>query len=994
MGQSSRPVVTHNILTYLAGARDRALRIVVGSTEWFDWLVHNNAFRFEDANGHFSARREVRRGRPYWYAYRRQNGKLANAYLGRTEELREKRLAQVCAALAGQAPAPLNDGAPDLTNASRAALGRVRPPRLPEVLITRPRLGAHMTAPLTLVIAPSGYGKTTLAATWHRQSDFPVAWISFRPEDNQPLRFWSLVFTALQNAPGLDAVAWGSLPLATTADIAPALDRLALELNRRASPLGLIFDDYHHIRQARIHTQLQTWLGQLSTVLRLVIAGRTKPALALGRLRAQGWLSELTVDELRFTLEESQSFLASQQFRKPLTRQEVEILVRRTGGWIAGLNLAALGLNQAVDRHAFIESFGGTHAYIREYFVDSVLQWQSTDVQIFLLKTSILKQLNGELCDALTGFDHGEEMLERLFQENLFLTRTDDPARYQYVELFAEVLQEQLHKRLGDEIPDLHRRAAAWYSQHNAIDEAIYHLITIRAWEEAAALIESVAVRELAQFGEDSRLLRWLRQLPESVTLQHKALFFLYARLSVVALSPAEVDHYLSNVEQSIQGLPVAEHTADVQDVLSEVRRIRPLLAGGAPLTTLMPVSARHDDFWQLLDKVAAVMGPHAVRHMYNDIETLADEVFDTALEQGNLFALLMSMTACALPKFMRGDLREVERRARLTLQVALRKRGKLPEMASISLGQTAQCDYARNHLAQVRRTLDRIAQVDPNPTSTNMLIWAAMMRSKVEFAEGQSAEALATLRTARELQRRRPSGSWLDQDLIAYQAWYLARRGELAQAEELLESGETARTHPLSEVVRAELLLLHGQASVAEAILNHLLSLPSCHLVLEPLLALRILLTIAALKQNDGHRAVQAMAGLVRAAAPENLLRPFLDHGQSIAPLLTLVLHTEHLSIEARGFVESILHRSGTGHPGEIARSSEYRTLSVTASITRREHEVLRLLAAGLSNSEMARQLSVSESTIKTHLGNVYEKLGSNSRGQAAARARSLNLV
>ena len=968
--------------------------IDIGSPEWFDWLAHASAFIFEAKSGRFSARREVRGGKNYWYAYRRREGKLLNAYLGKTEELDVKRLEEAGVALAGSQPVRLSGAGLDLVDPNPAFLSRVRSPVLPSAHVVRPRLTSRMNTPLTLVYAPGGFGKTLLIAAWRRLCPFPVTWITFRSEDNQPLRFWALLIAALQNTPGLNSAGFTTIQVATAADLPAAFSQLTAELSQRADLLGLVFDDYHHIRSTRINAQVQTWLDHLPPALRLVISGRTKPAFALGRLRAQGQLTELAMDDLRFNLEESADFMHLHPLGEPLTHREVETLVRRTDGWIAGLKLAALGLSQAPDRGEFIAAFGGTHAYLREYFAESVLQGQPPAVRTFLLKTSILQRLSGSLCDALTGFDNGRDMLARLWQDNLFITRSEGQQRYHYNELFAEMLQAQLQKQLPAEVPELHRRAAAWYVQENALDEAIYHLLAIQAWDEAAALIEDMAVHELADHGEDSRLLRWLRQLPEAVVQQHKSLVLLYARLGVVALSQSEVDHYLTRIERNLQSKLPGDQTPDEQDILSEIQRIRPLAASGSPLSAPLPTTGEKDAFWQLLGKLTTVVSPSSLRLTTESVEQLAQEVYESARAQDNLFVLLMAAASCAERKTLRGDLREAERIITQALQHAVERRGRLPETASITLGHLALLHYERNQLAEVHQLLARIRQVDPNPTSSNLPVLSAIMQARLEFAESQPEAALATIQSALELQRRRPSGILIDQDLQVYAAWFRLRNGDTAGAEQALNAVEIQGLHPLSEVVRADILLARGQAVSAEAILTHLLNLTSCKLVLEPVILIQILLAVALLKQNKGHQALRLIAGLLRSAAAENFIRPFLDHGQDLASLLTLVLHTENPAAETKAFIKTILHLTGHDYEAQPALPQEYQALSVAASITQREQEVLRLLAAGLTNSEMARQLSVSESTVKTHLANIYAKLKVNGRVQALAQVQALKLV
>lgn len=224
--------------------------------------------------------------------------------------------------------------------------------------------------------------------------------------------------------------------------------------------IGLILDDYHHIQCQEIHASIQTLLEHFPPTLQLVISSHVKPPLALGRLRANSVVTELEADDLRFTLEEGIDFLVRHTLEHPLAYGEMQTLMKRTEGWIAGLALATLDLSKQDNRHQAIATFTGAHAYLREYFMESVLSRQPPSVQTFLLKTSILKHLTGRLCDAVTGQTGREEMLSRLWHENLFVERLGEQNGYRYHDLFAEMLYGQLQMQFHGEIPHLHRQAA------------------------------------------------------------------------------------------------------------------------------------------------------------------------------------------------------------------------------------------------------------------------------------------------------------------------------------------------------------------------------------------------------------------------------------------------------------------------------------------------------------------------------------------------------
>jgi LuxR family maltose regulon positive regulatory protein len=1016
MSNRTQAIVQNNLLL------TNDAEIQVGSRRWHAWLADHPVFTFQGNAGHLTARREMRRGSPYWYGYRWRGGKLCKTYLGKAVELTQERLERACARLAGQTArtrlspefdsaawmVALNQSPTAATASSERTepglsylpLTKIRPPALPQRLVARPRLTQRINAPITLLIAPSGFGKSTLLNEWRQTCGMPVAWVSLDAGDNQPLRFWSTVTAALQTVyPNLGQDPQSPLRTPSFADLGEIVVGLTNVIVRAGDApdsslrLGLVLDDWHHIHDQEIHASLQNWLEHLPPTLQLVISSHTKPSLALGHLRARGMVAELDAEDLRFTSEEGIGYLSQHARGHSLAYSDMQAIMKRTEGWIAGLALAILALDQPGDRHQTLATFTGAHTYLREYFIENIVYRQPPSVQEFLLETAILKHLTGPLCNAVTGRSDGEEMLSYLWRENLFLVRLEAPGWYRYHDLFAETLCNQLQRQLTAGIPRLHRRAAEWYRTQNAPDDAVYHLLAIEAWEEAASLIEDIVLHELEQFGDYSRLLRWLRQLPETVVQRHRTLLRVYVRVAAMDLSRIEVKQILTRVETNITRKPIAEQTADEQSVLAEIQRIRQIWMEGE--TGLAPLSrtGEHDDVWQMLDGI--VTYARYIRRDSEKAETVARELYEMARARSHLYVMLIAAGGLVYYLILRGHLRRAERIAREVLQQAMAQRGKLPESASVSLTMLSRVCYERNQLAQAHQLLLRAAEVDPNPTSSNMPIMEAMQRAKIEFAQGDAAAAMATLQAARELQAKYPSGLYRDRDLLTYQAWFCIRQGDCAGAERLLSEVGENEPHAFAALVRAQLLLEQEQAAAATDILRDLTSQYPQGLYLEPILGARILLACALFEQHQVNHARQVMADVIRFACPEGFLRPFLDYGRSSAPLLTLVLHTSNLTSDAQSFIKQLLRLlASTEGAQKPVPKAELAALSAAASITAREQQVLRLVSMGLSNHEIAAQLSFAESTVKSHLKNIYRKLAVNSRTRAIAQARALKLA
>jgi LuxR family maltose regulon positive regulatory protein len=998
MSDSVKSIVKDNIL--LAGAS----QIPVGSQPWYEWLSTAKKFSFKSPGGNFVAQCEKRRNKDYWYAYRRA-GKLLKFYLGKTEELTAERLEQASISLAGQTRLQ-QVGNQTSGNESFAAesridtsflpLTKVNVPVLPRQLVARRRLTHQISTPLTVIYAPSGFGKSTLLNDWKQVCGHPVAWLSLDDSDNDPIRFWYSVTIALQTVnPEFGKEILTYLSTGAPIQLSDVVSRLTNDIvhSQESNPhFGLVLDDFHRMRRTEIYDSIQSWIEHLPPNMQLIILGHTNPPLSMGHLRAKGLLTELDANDLRFTLDEGVDYLRQYQEETSLAYDDLAKLVRHTEGWAAGLTLTALAMGKQEDHRQFVDTFSGAHIYMREYFMETVLQRSSPDVQAFLLKTAILKHLTGSLCDAVTGQSDGEQMLLRLWHENLFIVKLEEQGWYRYHDLFAEMLLSQLHVHFPDQVQHLHKQAAQWYRTQYAPADAIYHLLAIEAWEEAALLMEEMALRELEQYGEDSRLLRWLQELPTGVVQKHKTLLFVYLRLALVALPKQKVERFISHIETSLTSKPIAQQTQDEQDVLIEIQQIRHAWDRGDQFMPPARDGSENNAKWELLN------GMHLLSQAYDPhagtMEQQISDLLSRAQVQKNLFVILMAGGVLARRLFVNGQLRRSEKIARQVLEQAHAQRGKLPEPASIALSTLSQVYLERNDPGLAQKYLTESLEVDPNPTSTNMLVQAAIQRAEMQIAQENFAEALANIQSIRDLHLRRPSGAWIDQDLLAYEGYIYIRMGDVSSAEQILNESAEKGEHGLSQLVLAEVLLLKKQPESAEKQLNEIMSQYPNGMLSIPLMRARILLARALFDQYKMNQSLQTMKEAIRLAAPEKFIRPFLESRTIHLPLLSLTLQTENLTHESQTFIKEILRLCNyVGSELQISQS-ELDALTASASISSREQEVLRLISAGYSNREIAGKLSISESTVKTHVGNIYTKLNVNSRVQAITHAKELRLV
>ncbi|HEV3289212.1 MAG TPA: tetratricopeptide repeat protein, partial [Streptosporangiaceae bacterium] len=404
---------------------------------------------------------------------------------------------------------------------------------------------------MVLVCAPAGSGKTVLLADWARHGGRPVAWLSLDVGDNDPARFWRLVVAALGQArPGIGELAGPGLgPLeASSPDglVMALINELAAD--PREDEVLLVLDDYHLVDSQPVHGSLLFLLEHLPPGLRMVLLSRSDPPLPLAQLRAGGQLAELRAAELRFTADEAAALLR-EAIGADLPGTAVAALTARTEGWAAGLQLAGLSLRGQADTAGFVAAFSGSHRYVLDYLTGEVLERQNPQVREFLLDTSVLERLSGELCDAVTGRAGSQAMLADIERAGLFLVPLDEVRGWwRYHHLFADLLRARLEAEQPGRVPALHRAAAAWCEEHDLADDAVRHALAAGEAAWAARLVEQ-HVEELLGRSEGVTLRRWLSALPAQAVRDRPRLCLAQAYAAAMGFQVEALEALLDDAE-------------------------------------------------------------------------------------------------------------------------------------------------------------------------------------------------------------------------------------------------------------------------------------------------------------------------------------------------------------------------------------------------------------------------------------------------------------
>jgi LuxR family transcriptional regulator, maltose regulon positive regulatory protein len=901
------------------------------------------------------------------------------------------------------APAGPSAGLPLL--ATKLFVPRPRPD-----LVRRPRLLDRLhdglrTATCTVLSAPAGAGKTSLLAAWAAELDRPVAWLALDERDQDVALFLRYLLAALRVV----------VPTRRTypADGPPVPEAVLTSLINDVAAAGrpglLVLDDYHVVHAPPVHDAVRFLLDHLPPDLHLVVASREDPPLPLPRLRARGRLVELRAADLGFTVEEAGALLDAAPLH--LTETQAATLVERTEGWAAGLQLAGLALRDRPDAAAFVSAFAGDHRLVTDYLSSEVLARQPPRTRRFLRATAFLDRMCAPLCDAVLGNGvdgDSQRVLEELERANLFVVPLDGQrVWYRYHHLFADTLRALLaHDEEAGEGAARHRRASAWFGDRGLLPEAIQHAIAGGAHDDAAGWLEALTPVMLASVDVHHTMETWLAELPDALVRSRPILCLARAWILIHHLEIADATAWATAAERALPSDdgPTARHARGA------VAAVQALLATLGPAASPEEACTLADRaFADLPAQDAPFRGVAAVACGQAELARgrgeRAEKVLTAAVGEGRAAGLVHGALLVAGHQVAVQRLRGARLRALAAGRGALSwaagrggpaalGHGVLAVLVADLLADGNEPADALPLMLEGHRILTRFGERPP------LVLMASLGLARLRLADGDAPAAAEVLAPVRDLLARGPYGPLAVMlaageaqvrlalgDADAAVAWASAQRGELPLVFRM-------QTHVFASAVDtlllapARILVDHGVATGDVTLLRRAAELLTRADELGlGWLGLRAAVLRAAVESGLGDRAAArtTLAAAVVAAEPEYVVRPF-----AVCPGVPDLLHEvgQALTGAPRSFVDVLLAASRP-MPGTLRHPD-----GLVEPLTARELDVLRLLAAGRSNAGMAHVLTVEQSTVKTHLVHLYEKLGVHSRTAAVARARSLRLL
>ena len=866
-------------------------------------------------------------------------------------------------------------------------------------LVPRPDLikclDQGLNCKLTLISAPAGFGKTTLVTEWlqqHIRDDASplshVAWFSLDEGDNDLVRFLTYFTEALNRLPGRDSqVGDGVLSMLQSPQPPPAATILITLINEIAvipSKIALVLDDYHLIEALPVHEAINFLIENQPPNFHLVIATREDPPLSLSRLRVRDQMTELRAADLRFTSTEAADFL-NHVMGLNLSPDDIAELETRTEGWIAGLQLAAISMRGKGDASKFIKSFSGSHRLVLDYLIEEVLNQQPENIQAFLLKTSILDRFTGSSCDSLTGQDNGQETLEVLERANLFIVSLDEERRwYRYHHLFTELLQQRLRQTDQDQIPLLHRKASEWYEENGYGLEAFQHAAAANDVERAERLIEGEGGLSLTFRGAVMPVLNWLRSLETAVLDATPSLWVTYAMTLLTTGEIAGVEEKLQAAEAAIQETELDDKT---RDLIGRIADTRGTMAVAQHQTeNLIRQSRRaleylHSD--NLTYRTATTWKLGFAYELQGDrmaAKKAYTEAISISQASGNVYTHILATVGLGNMQMADNLLHLAAETYRYALQLVGDR--PIPVACRVNLS-LARIFYEWNNLddAQEYGQLS-LKQGRSFSDFSDIYLEAQLFLASLKLTLGDVIGA-DTLISEVKQSIRQHNFTRLIPDLEAVQIRSLIAQGKLKAANDLVETHQ----HPING---ARVHLAQDNPTHALAALEPMRQQAEAMNWQDDQLKVMVLQSVAYNTAGEHERALQVLENALATAEPNRFIRIFVDEGSPMASLLYEALQREiHPA-----YVQRLLAAFPVSEAEQTPDRIQVDDSEWIEPLSKREIEVLQLIAKGLTNQEIATQLVLSLHTVKTHTRNIYGKLAINSRTQAVEKARTLGIL
>lgn len=888
-------------------------------------------------------------------------------------------------------------------------------PVLQSSIISRRRLidklNSGLQSKLILVSAPAGFGKTTILTDWIAQAQLPAAWVSLDSGDNDPLRFFTYCLAALQtlnrdNQNGSKGFGENTQALINSTQQIPIETIITSLINDINTSLGeciLILDDFHLVNSPGVHQTIASFIDHLPLNLHLVIASRYDPSFALSKMRLRKQLSEIREADLRFTPEETKKFF-KEAMNLQLDEEEISNLEHRTEGWIASLQLAALAMQGRENIKDFIQKFRGSHSYIVDYLTEEVLQHLDTNVQEFLLFTSILERFSSQLCDYVTNGSESQHILEYLDRAKLFLVSLDENKKwFRYHHLFSDLLKFRLEQLFPGLIKTLHKRASEWFEKNSYTEDAFNHALAADDKERAADLIDAASIPVLVK-GELTTLQNWSEKIPPDLLSERAYMLLSLAWIHNIRGDLQKAKPYVEKIEKIISREDSRYNEKTRTDLLGHVALIKSYSYNPVHSNNYSTVFIQRelileaqkyleaDNPTYLQSTINLVLG---WTYLYSGELQKGLETFEKAYRYGeiskNHIVTLSGAYNHTVILLLQGRLKSACSFLLKVIEEYSVKHGKLFLPLGFTYVGMGEIYYHMSRFKEAEDYLNKSILISELMGNWTMFFHAIYLLAIIKQIQGDYKSVKNLLKKEEETLSKSPSFfREIAFETNKVRLWIMQKNYKSAAKWLEKYNSDPMKECPfffVGEIISARILMENGDYFDALSLLEksnpEFEKMDACLWILES----RILKTLIYEKEGETEKALSELKDALQMAAPEGFKRIFINEGKIMGELLTNIL-TEYRDDESLdfGFISSIIE--------EINAEQTDSAQPLDEPLSDREIEVLRLLASGFSNQAIADKLYVAVGTVKKHTHQIYQKLNVPGRTKAIQVARELELI
>lgn len=892
-------------------------------------------------------------------------------------------------------------------------------PQSRTALVPRPRLieklNTGLKGRLTVISAPAGFGKTTLAVAWIKQLPAPdhlwqlkdCAWVSLDTNDNEPSRFMQYFISAVQTIqPDFGVEQLEILENSSKPVIETITKELLNDISVKDQPLLITLDDYHEIQNEDIHRVLQTLVDYLPPKAHLLITTRENPSLPLPRWRSRNWLTEITSKDLRFNQAESTDFFRH-TMRLDISTESVVLLEERTEGWVAGLQLAALSLAETDYSPESIRQYGGKDRFVAEYLLTEVLEHQRADVQQFLLATSVLERFNAELCAAVLPPDPSYEkinlkqkyqsFINELEQANLFIIPLDrERFWYRYHHMFAQLTRQHFEQTWPtDKIHELYSRASHWCMEHGFMEEAAGYSLQGEDYAFAAHLITNIEMDGLWDQSQGLLLRQWGRALPSDVLQEYPMAALHIAGAHMTRNEVKEAIHYIElarndprvKAEVMLFDSIFVRNKGDIQTALDLATQAAEKLRSH---NQLLYIVAQNQVIVCMMALGELATAEELAESIRNEVRYKSGKILNVYIQIIHILGII---------KELRGKLVEAEHVFIEGIEI-IERSGTFLSLIGLLQVQLGLVYYEWNEIEKAAEYCKAGLAWGERTGVADIITQGLSVQADLAIREQDKAAVQDILEKLSRIMDW-PDFSDVNLTIQASHAYYYLRLGDLSAALQWVnESGYsledvpplTSRSRYLVYArIRYEESRQYGTKDQVHQILglvDRLIDLGTRHDLKAFLIDSWVLKALLLDLQGQAKTAINALDTVLDLAFPGKFIRTFLDLGLPLRSLLQKSLKSDSQT-DYKHRLLSAFNDEKITLSASILSNDE-----ISVSLTARELEILQLIAAGLSNKDIQESLTLSNNTVRSHIKNLYGKLGVHSRTQAIQQAREYKFL